>query len=116
MERISFEIKERLAETRIPIVANMRVDAMPLEMYNEIAIRLRAQIVDYVIWSGTTNEWKVPATGIWNNILHRIPFGWAQRRVKRVKFRQELHIHHNCPHITIPIDSREHFEWMRQGQ
>ena len=117
IKQISYEIIERFAETRLTHnLANFKIDVMRRDAFDEVAIRLRARMVDDVVWQGTTKEWRVPTIGIWNSILNRIPFGWAQRWVKTVKFREELHIHHTCPHITIPINGKAHFEWMEQGK
>lgn len=119
IEQIEFAIIERFAETRITHnLANYKIEATRREAYNEVAVRLRARMVDDIIWTSRSNRSPVVAEGIWNNVKQRLP-AWLVTKLGGVSLVDtvwEHHIHHTCPHITIPIDNESHFEWMRQKE
>jgi len=117
-EQIKFQIVERFAEMRIEHkLANYTIEATRREAYNDVAIRLRARMVDDVIWYNEFKNDPIVAPGIWNNIKEALPAKLAiwLGGVMLVDTSTEHHLHHTCPHIEIPVNGKAHFDWMRAG-
>lgn len=96
----------------------VEVQAYLSPVADAMVVRLKSYILDRVVWHEVAQyeEDYVPAVGVWNQIKHRIPIGWFQRRVKKISRRNitEIHVHHNCPHMKS-YSAADHLLWM-QGE
>ena len=112
-EHIIAYVQNNLANRQLESAVDVHAYLSP--QVDAMVLRLKSYVLDREVWQETVEYEKVyiPAVGIWNQIKHRIPIGWVQRRVKHISIRNstEIHVHHNCPHMSN--DTRaDHLLWM----
>ena len=110
-EIITLFVEKRIAMKQLS--ATVDVQAMLRHMSDDMVIRLRSYMLDRMVWHQTISHAPVIASGIWNGIKDKLPFWLALKLggVKTVDTINELHVHHNCPHMRIDSEG-VHLQWL----